>query len=53
MTQLVGATEYTYCMSTEGQYSPNECPVYDTKQSDGEVSVLQELTGIRSTSSLP
>ena len=31
----------------------NECPGYDTKQSDGEVSVMQELLGMRSTSSLP
>ena len=23
--------------------SPNECPVYDTKQSDGEVPVMLEL----------
>ena len=32
---------------------PNECPVYDTKQSDGDVPVMLELWGIRSTSSLP
>ena len=27
----------------------NECPGYDTKQSDGEVPVMQELWGMRST----
>ena len=30
----------------------NECPGYDTKQSDGEVPVMLELWGMRSTSSL-
>ena len=29
------------------------CPGFDTKQSDGEVQVMLELLGIRSTSSLP
>ena len=32
---------------------PNECPGYDTKQSDGEVLVMLELWGMRSTPSLP
>ena len=35
---------------------PNECPRYDTKQSDGEVPVILKLWGMRSTpllSSLP
>ena len=31
---------------------PNKCPVYDTKQSDGEAPVMLELWEIRSTSSL-
>ena len=31
----------------------NECPVYDTKQSDSKVLVMLELWGIRSTPSLP
>ena len=31
----------------------NECPEYDTKQSDGEVPAVLELWGMRSTSSLP
>ena len=32
---------------------PNECPGYDTKQSDGEVPAMLELWGMRSTPSLP
>ena len=33
--------------------SRNECPAYDTKQSDGEVLVMLELWGMWSTPSLP
>ena len=29
------------------------CPVYDTKQSDGDDAVMLELWGMWSTSSLP
>ena len=32
---------------------PNECPVYDTKQSDGEVPVMLELWGMWCTPLLP
>ena len=32
---------------------PNECPGYETKQSDGEVPVMLGLWGMRSTPSLP
>ena len=32
---------------------PNKCPVYYTKQYDGEVPVMLVLRGMRSTSSLP
>ena len=32
---------------------PNECPGYDTKQSDAKVPAVLELWGIRSTPSLP
>ena len=40
--------------SRPGQYNTqNECPRYDTKQSDGDVPVMLELWGIRSTPSLP
>ena len=43
--------------SADGQYvigvrSPNECPGYDTKQSDGGVPVILELWGMQSTPSL-
>ena len=33
--------------------TPNECPRYDTKLSDGEAPVMLELWGIWSTPSLP
>ena len=36
-----------------GNPTPNECPGYDTKQSDCEVPVILMLWGIRSTPSLP
>ena len=32
---------------------PNKCPGYDTKQSDGEVPVTQELWRMHCTLSLP
>ena len=32
---------------------PNECPTYDTKQSDGEVPVMLEFWAMKSTPSLP
>ena len=35
-----------------GVRPPNECPGYDTKQSDGEVPVMLELWGMQSTHSL-
>ena len=45
MVQLVGVVEYTDSL--------NERPIYDTKQSDGEASVILELWGMRSTPLLP
>ena len=45
IAQSAGAVEYTD--------SPNECPGYDTKKSDGEVPAMLELWGMRSTPSLP
>ena len=36
-----------------GKRPHNECPAYDTKQSDGEVPVMLELWGMRSTRLLP
>ena len=41
--------EYTDCFSAEWSNSPNEIPGYDTKQSDGEVPVKQEVGGMWST----
>ena len=32
---------------------PNKCPRYDSKQSDGQASVMLELWGMRSTLLLP
>ena len=52
--QSAGAEEYTNCTSAEGvRPTPNECPRYDTKQSDGEVLVMLELWGMHSILSLP
>ena len=51
--QSAEAVEYTDCFSAEGSDSSNECHVYDTKQPDGEASVMLELWEMRSTPSLP
>ena len=53
LAQSAGAVEYTDCTSAEGYDTPNECPGYDTKQSDGEVPAVLELWGMWSTPSLP
>ena len=53
ITWLAGAVEYIVCFSAEGWDSPNKCPGYDTKQSDGKVSVMLELWGMQSIPSLP
>ena len=54
VAQSARAVEYTDCISADGGKTlPNECPGYDTKQSDGEVPVMLELWGMRSTPSLP
>ena len=47
LAQSVGAAEYTDCISVERYDSPNDCPWYDIKQSDGEA------LGMWSTLSLP
>ena len=52
MGKSARAVEYTDCISAEGQHSHNECPRYDTKQSDGKVPAMLKLWGMRSTSSL-
>ena len=44
-----GAEEYTDSTSEEEKDYSNEYPEYDTKQSDGEVPVMLELWGMRST----
>ena len=36
-----------------GKTPTNECLVYDTKQSDGEVPAMLDFWGMRSTPSLP
>ena len=53
MAQSAEAAEYTDCISAKRYDSPNECPGYNTKQSDGEVSVMLGLWVMRSTLSLP
>ena len=53
MAQSAGAAKYTDCFSAEGQNSPNECPKFDTKQSDGEAPLMLELCGMWSTHLLP
>ena len=47
IAQSAVAVEYIDC------FSPNECPGYDTKQSDGETPVMWELWEMQSTPSLP
>ena len=55
--QSAGAVEYTDCTSAELGLDPppttNQCPGYGNNQSDGEVPVMLELWGMRSTPSLP
>ena len=53
IAQWAGAVEYTYCTSAEGVRPPQKCPGYDTKQSDGEVSIMLKLWGMQSTPLLP
>ncbi len=50
---MAKAAEYTDCISVDGLDSPSKCPGYDTKQFDGEASVMLELWGMQSTPSLP
>ena len=40
------------CRGVRHSPPPNECPGYDTKQSDGEVPAMLELWGMWSTPSL-
>ena len=45
MAQSAGAAEYTDSL--------NECPRYETKQTESEASVMLKLWGTQSTSLLP
>ena len=49
MAQSAVAAEYIDCISVEDEDSPNECPDYDTKQSDAEAYVMLELWGMQSS----
>ena len=42
LAQSAGAVEYTASLESS-KIPPNDCPEYDTKQSDGEVPVMLEL----------
>ena len=53
LAQSAGAAEYTDCISAEELDSPNEYSGCDSKQSDGEASVMLGLWEIRSPTSLP
>ena len=54
LAQSTGAVEYTDCTLQRSKTPPaNECPGFDTTQSDGEVPVMLELWGMRSTPLLP
>ena len=50
---MAGAVEYTDCIPAEEWDSFNECPGYDTKQSDHGASVMLELWGMQITPLLP
>ena len=50
LAQSAGAVD---CISAEGLDPTNECPRYNTKQSDCEDTVLMEFWEMRSTPSLP
>ena len=39
-SQSAEAVEYTNCISADSKTPPNECPVYDSKQSDCELPVM-------------
>ena len=49
----LGLEDTTTATLQRGKTPPNECPGYDTKQSDGEVPVKLKLWGMQSTLSLP
>ena len=47
--QLARIVEYTDAPLQGSKTPPNKCPGYDTKQSDGEASIMLELLGMQST----
>ena len=49
IAQSPGAVSYTDCISTEGEDSPNEYPVNNTQQSNGQALVMLGLWGMRNT----
>ena len=53
IAQSAGTVEYIDFTSAEVVRRPNECPVYDTKQSDDEVPVMLWFWGMWSTPPLP
>ena len=55
ISRSISISPFTDCFSVEGYdiTSHNECPVYNTKQSDSEDSAILQFWGMRSTSSLP
>ena len=50
---ILGFIRNSSTLSDNVLHPTNECPVYDSKQSDGEDSAMLELWGKRSTSLLP
>ena len=52
LAKSAGAVKYSDCTFEEELDLPNECPGYDTKQSDGEVPMMLGLWGMKSTPSL-
>ena len=46
MPQSASAVEYTDCISAEVYDSLNDCSRYDTKQSNGDALMMQELWGM-------
>ena len=53
VAQSARSAEYTDCISPERSVSFNKYSAYDTKQSDGEASVMLELWGMWCTPVLP
>ena len=52
LAQFLGL-QNTPTASLQRSKTPNECPAYGAKQSDGDASVILELRGMWSTASFP